>query len=474
MAIPKVCGIETEYGIIVRGAETNPVAASSLLINAYVAASTGRERRPRSAGTSRTSTRQRRPGLRSSTTPSPPRSRPTSSTPCSPTAPATTSTTPTPSSPRPSAPTALEAVVLSTGPPSRSSGASMAPRPAELLPAGPGDRRLQEQLRRQGQQLRLPRELPAGPARCRSAGSSPTSRRTSSPARSSPAPARSAARLPGVAADDVPFQLTQRADFFEEEVGLETTLKRPIVNTRDEPHCDAQKYRRLHVIVGDANMTEVATFLKVGTTAIVLAMIEDDAARRRLAARPTRCRRCARSATTPSLPRTILELRRRPPVTALEMQWELLERARKYAEHGRARASARRSARDVLRRWEQVLTGLETDPMSSPTRSTGWPSTACSTATASATTSARTTPGCRRWTCSTTTCAPSKSLFARVGLQHARRRRRGRARPMTEPPTTPGPTSGASACRSGPTTSWPPTGTRWCSTSAAIRSGGCR
>ena len=74
----------------------------------------------------------------------------------------------------------------------------------------------------------------------------------------------------------MPFQLTQRADFFEEEVGLETTLKRPIVNTRDEPHCDAQKYRRLHVIVGDANLSEVATFLKVGTTAIVLSMIEDD------------------------------------------------------------------------------------------------------------------------------------------------------------------------------------------------------
>ena len=74
----------------------------------------------------------------------------------------------------------------------------------------------------------------------------------------------------------VTFQLSQRADFFEEEVGLETTLKRPIVNTRDEPHADAQKYRRLHVIVGDANMAEVSTFLKIGTTAIVLSMIEDD------------------------------------------------------------------------------------------------------------------------------------------------------------------------------------------------------
>ena len=82
------------------------------------------------------------------------------------------------------------------------------------------------------------------------------------------------AEAPG--ADHVEFQITQRADFFEEEVGLETTLKRPIVNTRDEPHCDAEKYRRLHVILGDANLSEVADFLKVGATAVVLAMIEDD------------------------------------------------------------------------------------------------------------------------------------------------------------------------------------------------------
>src|SRR5216684_1537957 len=71
------------------------------------------------------------------------------------------------------------------------------------------------------------------------------------------------------------FQISQRADFFEVEVGLETTLKRPIINTRDEPHADPEKYRRLHVIIGDANMSEVCTYLKVGTTALVLAMIED-------------------------------------------------------------------------------------------------------------------------------------------------------------------------------------------------------
>src|ERR687886_588511 len=71
------------------------------------------------------------------------------------------------------------------------------------------------------------------------------------------------------------FQLSQRADFFEVEVGLETTLKRPIINTRDEPHADADKYRRLHVIIGDATMCEVATYLKTGTTALVLELIEE-------------------------------------------------------------------------------------------------------------------------------------------------------------------------------------------------------
>src|SRR6478609_10473088 len=73
------------------------------------------------------------------------------------------------------------------------------------------------------------------------------------------------------------FQLSQRADFFEVEVGLETTLKRPIINTRDEPHAVADLYRRLHVIVGDANLCDVANLLKLGTTSLVLAMIEDRA-----------------------------------------------------------------------------------------------------------------------------------------------------------------------------------------------------
>lgn len=71
------------------------------------------------------------------------------------------------------------------------------------------------------------------------------------------------------------FQLSQRSEFFEEVVGLETTLKRPIVNTRDEPHSDAERFRRLHVINADANLSQIATFVKVGSTALLLGALEE-------------------------------------------------------------------------------------------------------------------------------------------------------------------------------------------------------
>src|SRR5659263_359637 len=70
------------------------------------------------------------------------------------------------------------------------------------------------------------------------------------------------------------FQLSQRADYIEAEIGLETTLRRPIINTRDEPHADPERWRRLHVIIGDANLLEVATYLKLGTASLVLWLIE--------------------------------------------------------------------------------------------------------------------------------------------------------------------------------------------------------
>ena len=166
--------------------------------------------------------------------------------------------------------------------------------------------------------------------------------------------------LPGMTASDVPFQLSQRADFCEEEVGLETTLKRPIVNTRDEPHCDPNKYRRLHVIVGDANMSETATLVKVGATAIILAMIEDDVLGDDLAlANPVSAIR--QVSHDPTLTRTVL-LRNGQRATALEIQWQLLERAQKYERsHGLAPVGAE-VGREVLALWERILHGLEADP----------------------------------------------------------------------------------------------------------------
>ncbi|MDD9370206.1 MAG: depupylase/deamidase Dop [Acidimicrobiales bacterium] len=167
----------------------------------------------------------------------------------------------------------------------------------------------------------------------------------------------------GLTADDVPFQITQRADFFEEEVGLETTLKRPIVNTRDEPHADAQKYRRLHVIVGDANLSEVATFLKVGTTALVLAMIEDEFLPRDFT--PVAPVSALRAVSYDMSLRKPIDLVDGTSITAVEMQWEYFDRAKKYAEeHGLECLGAPEIGAEVLRRWEQVLAGLETDPMS--------------------------------------------------------------------------------------------------------------
>ena len=167
--------------------------------------------------------------------------------------------------------------------------------------------------------------------------------------------------VPGRSSDEVPYQLTQRADFFEEEVGLETTLKRPIINTRDEPHADPTKYRRLHVIVGDANLCEVATFLKVGTTALVLTLVEDDALPRAFHfAAPVAA---MRQVSTDLTLRRPLELVDGTTVTALEVQWELYERSRKYVESRGTDHVGGPSALAVLDRWETVLAALEDDPM---------------------------------------------------------------------------------------------------------------
>jgi proteasome accessory factor A len=151
------------------------------------------------------------------------------------------------------------------------------------------------------------------------------------------------------------FQLTQRADFFETEVGLETTLKRPIINTRDEPHADPERYRRLHVIVGDANLCEVATFLKLGTTSIVLMMIEDGFLPDFSLVNPVAAIHDVSRDVSLTTQVSLVDGRK---MTALQLQWEYLELARKYVD----REDDTPENREVLERWETVLRGLENDP----------------------------------------------------------------------------------------------------------------
>jgi len=151
------------------------------------------------------------------------------------------------------------------------------------------------------------------------------------------------------------FQLTQRADFFETEVGLETTLKRPIINTRDEPHADPERYRRLHVIVGDANLCEVALFLKLGTTSIVLKMIEDAFLPDFSLVNPVAAIHDVSRDVSLTAQVALTDGRK---MTALQLQWEYLELARKYVD----REDDTPENREVVERWEAVLHGLETDP----------------------------------------------------------------------------------------------------------------
>jgi Pup amidohydrolase len=155
------------------------------------------------------------------------------------------------------------------------------------------------------------------------------------------------------------FQISQRADFFEVEVGLETTLKRPIINTRDEPHADADKYRRLHVIIGDANLSEISTYLKVGTTALVLAMIEEKALNPDLGIADPVTELKAVS-HDPSLSH-LIRLRDGRKLTALDLQWAYFERASAFVE-SRQGSDVDDITADVLSRWESVLDLLGRDP----------------------------------------------------------------------------------------------------------------
>lgn len=155
------------------------------------------------------------------------------------------------------------------------------------------------------------------------------------------------------------FQISQRADYFEVPVGLETTLKRPIINTRDEPHADPKKYRRLHVIIGDANLAEIPLYLKHGTTSIVLAMIEAGAVGEEQELKdPVKALHAI--SHDPTL-RTTVELADGRKFTALDLQHHYLELAHAHAQQ--VDDPRPDLTRDVLARWQDTLDRLARDPM---------------------------------------------------------------------------------------------------------------
>ncbi|NMN98708.1 depupylase/deamidase Dop [Antrihabitans stalactiti] len=171
----------------------------------------------------------------------------------------------------------------------------------------------------------------------------------------------------GQSGDEPGFQLSQRSDYIEVEVGLETTLKRGIINTRDEPHADADKYRRLHVIIGDANLAELSTYLKVGTTALVLDLIEAgiDLSDLQLARPVTAVHTISHDPTL----RATVALADGRELTGLALQRIYLDRVAKFVDR---KGDDDPRAHDIIDRWAQVLDLLERDPMECATM-LDWP-----------------------------------------------------------------------------------------------------
>ena len=204
------------------------------------------------------------------------------------------------------------------------------------------------------------------------------------------------------------YQISQRADFFETEVGLETTIRRPIINTRDEPHATADKYRRLHVIIGDANLSQASNYLKFGTTAMVLSLIEAGLAPQLEVHEPVAALQAVSHDTSLTATLRLLDGRR---VTALDLQWIYHEAAAKLAQDtgvadavdgdGHTHAGAGTLGRDADASW--AATGRPPRPPWS-----GWRSSPCWRATGTATAWTGTTPGWAWWTCSGRTSGPKR------------------------------------------------------------------
>ena len=154
------------------------------------------------------------------------------------------------------------------------------------------------------------------------------------------------------------YSMSQRAEHIWEAISSATTRSRPIINTRDEPHADPEKYRRLHVIVGDSNMSEFATYLKLGTASVVLAMIED---------RNTVLRDYNMASPINALRDISYDLWSKEPVkltngrdlTALEIQDDLCERAEQFLQGHPLPADQVHA----VQLWREVIEQYRNDPM---------------------------------------------------------------------------------------------------------------
>ncbi|MCF2706219.1 proteasome accessory factor PafA2 [Arcanobacterium haemolyticum] len=163
----------------------------------------------------------------------------------------------------------------------------------------------------------------------------------------------------GQRSEEPGFQISQRADYVENDIGLETTFNRPIINTRDEPHADAQLWRRLHVIGGDANLFDVSNLLKVGTTSLVLWLLETGEIPLELDSividEPVPA--TWEVSQDPTLTHRI-EMRDGSSRTALEIQQVYLDVVRAAVER---RGEPDFDTAEILTRWQQVLDALRTD-----------------------------------------------------------------------------------------------------------------
>ncbi|MGA0153765.1 MAG: Pup--protein ligase, partial [Ilumatobacteraceae bacterium] len=154
------------------------------------------------------------------------------------------------------------------------------------------------------------------------------------------------------------YSITQRADHIWETMSSATTRSRPIINTRDEPHADAERYRRLHVIVGDSNMSEYTTFLKIGSTACMLRMLEDPRVVLRDMSLENPIRAIRDISHDPTCRRTVVLANGRE-VSALDIQREYLDRALRYADTKGFPPLEQRA----LEMWEHCVSTIENDPL---------------------------------------------------------------------------------------------------------------